>query len=148
MGQKKAEQGFTLVEIMVVVTIVAILAALSIPNLLRARHNADEAAAIASIRAISTACENYRSSQTPPSYPQSLTALASASPPYIDSALANATSASSAKQGYYYTFTYLNEDQYTCLSTPKLSGVTGTRIFYVDETGVIRLTNSAGSPVE
>ena len=148
MARKKRIRGFTLVEIMVVVTIVAILAALSIPNLLRARHNADETAAIACMRAISTACENYRSSQTPTNYPVDLNTLASANPPYIDTALANATRAATAKQGYYYTFSRANEDQYTCLSTPKLSGVTGTRIFYVDETGVIRLNNSAGSPVE
>jgi hypothetical protein len=100
------------------------------------------------LRTISTACENYRASQAPPTYPANLNILASTNPPYIDPHLASATAQSSSKQGYYYTFSWLNEDQYTCTATPKLSGITGTRVFYVDEMGVIKLTNSAGSPVE
>jgi len=53
------KKGFTLVEIMIVVAIIALLAAIAIPNLLGARRNAAEAAAQATLRTISTAYESY-----------------------------------------------------------------------------------------
>ncbi|MDP2980719.1 MAG: type II secretion system protein, partial [Candidatus Omnitrophota bacterium] len=63
----RSRHGFTLVEIMIFVAIISLLAAIAIPNLLRARHNANEAAGIAALRTISTACESFRSAQTPTS---------------------------------------------------------------------------------
>lgn len=141
-------KGFTLVEIMIVVAIIALLAAIAIPNLLRARHNADESAAISAMRTISTAAESFRAAQTPPAYPANLAALTNSTPPYIDSALAGAIAPGTAKQGYYYNYTVNGTQQYTCTATPQVSGTTGTRIFFVDETGVIKLTNSVGSPIQ
>ena len=142
-------RGFTLVEIMIVVAIIALLAAIAIPNLLRARHNANESAAISAMRTISTACESYRAAQTPPVYPADLVALSGSTPPYIDTALSGATASGSAKQGYFYTYALnANNQQFTCVGTPQVANTTGTRVFYVDETGVIRLTNSAGSPIQ
>ena len=145
-------KGFTLVEIMIVVAIIALLAAIAIPNLLRARHNANESAAIAGLRTISTALESYRSAQTPPVYPASanLTPLSGSTPPYIDTALSGASVSSAAKQGYYYTYTSnANNQQYTCVASPQVQGTTGTRSFYVDESGVIRVgTSTAGTPIQ
>lgn len=136
MGRK----GFTLVEIMIVVAIIALLAAIAIPNLLRARHNANEAAAIASLRTISTAMESYRAAQTTPTYPAALTDLSSATPPYIDATLAGGT-----KQGYGYVLSGAGANQYTVTATPTTSGVTGTRIFVVTESGVI---TSGGNAIQ
>ena len=67
----RSKKGFTLVEIMIVVAIIALLAAIAIPNLLRARHNANESAAIGSMRTFSSALESFRAAQT--SYPSALT---------------------------------------------------------------------------
>ena len=145
---RRKKAGFTLVEIMIVVAIISLLAAIAIPNLLRARHNANEAAAIAALRTISTACESFRSAQTPTSYPASLAVLSGATPPYIDNSLGAATAAATAKQGYFYTYAFTNVNQYTCTANPAVSGTTGTRVFFVDESGVIRLTNAAGAPIE
>ncbi len=136
-------KGFTLVEIMIVVAIIALLAAIAIPNLLRARHNANEAAAIGAVRTISTACESFRAAQTPPTYPANLAALGAAVPPYIDNVLS-----AGQKQGYNYAYALVNANQYTCTATPTQAGVTGTRIFFVNETGVIRLNNAAGAPIQ
>jgi len=146
----RSRHGFTLVEIMIVVAIIALLAAIAIPNLLRARHNANEAAAIAAVRTISTACESFRAAQTPTSYPADLAALSAAVPPYIDAALAGATTAETARQGYFYTYAQVagGANQYTCTAAPAVSGTTGTRVFFVDESGVIRLTNASGLPIE
>ncbi len=144
----RSRHGFTLVEIMIVVAIIALLAAIAIPNLLRARHNANEAAAIAAVRTISTACESFRAAQTPTSYPANLAALSSATPAYIDAGLAGATAAGTARQGYFYTYALVNANQFTCTASPAVSGTTGSRIFFVDESGVIRLNNVSGAPLE
>ena len=56
-------KGFTLVEIMIVVSIIALLAAIAIPNLLAARRTANEAAAKATVRSLSTAAETYAASK-------------------------------------------------------------------------------------
>ena len=58
---KSSERGFTLVEIMIVVAIIALLAAVAIPNVLRGRTTANESAAIGNIRALISSLEMYRS---------------------------------------------------------------------------------------
>ena len=143
MRRIRSERGFTLVEIMIVVAIIALLAAIAIPNLLRARHNANETSAIGACRTLSTALESYRAAQTPPSYPTALTALSSSNPPYIDTVLATGT-----KQGYSFAFSQLTANTYTVTASPQTLNVTGTRVFFVDQTGVIRLTSSSGSALE
>ena len=136
----RSRHGFTLVEIMIVVAIISLLAAIAIPNLLRARHNANEAAAIAALRTISTACESFRSAQTPTTYPASLAALGAAVPPYIDATLSAGT-----KQGYGFVYALTNANQFTCTATPTTVGTTGTRVFVVTESGVI---TTGGIPIE
>lgn len=132
--------GFTLVEIMIVVGIIILLAAFAIPNFVRMRVNANEGAAIASMRSISTAMQNFRTGSSPPVFPAQINLLSSAIPPYIDSELG-----SGIKQGYAFVFSAVSGgDTYTCTATPQ-SAFSGTRTFVVTEGGVI---TSGGIPIE
>lgn len=139
------KKGFTLVEIMIVVAIIVLLAAIAIPNLLRARLSANEATSIAAMRTLSTAMESYRAAQSPPAYPAALASLIAptSDPPYIDSVLGGGT-----KGGYTYTLAGAGTT-FTVVAAPVTAGVTGVRSFFVDQSGVVRVgTTSAGTPIE
>jgi len=136
-------KGFTLVEILVVVAIVGLLAALSIPNLVRSRINANEASSKRDLRTYSSAIENFHSAQNPPAYPPDLLTLSTTNPSYLDSAMAGG-----ARLGYRYTYTWVNANQYTLSATPLVPNITGVSTFFVDETGVVRFNNAAGNPIE
>lgn len=144
---KKMRKAFTLVELMIIVAIIGILVAVSVPVLLRSRMNANHNVAKSNVRLIRDAIEAYRMSQTPLTYPADLPMLASLNPFLLDSQLANATSAP-GKQGYYFTYAPSGTSQYTLVATPDSSGVTGTEVYFVDESGIVRHTNANGPPVQ
>src|SRR5579863_7233765 len=105
------QKGFSLIELLIVVAIILIIAAIAIPNLLRARIAANEASAASSLRTIDTACITYNSTYN--SYPASLSALGpsngstptSTTADLLDQVLAPAGGVNvSTKSGY--TFTY------------------------------------------
>ncbi len=131
--------GFTLVEIMIVVAIIALLAAIAIPNLLRARLNANESAAIGAIQTISTAAISWRGVNS--SYPTNLVALSNATPEYIDDNLGDG-----GKQGYNFALTGA-ANTFTATARPQTFQTTGNRSFFVNESGVIRFTTADDAAV-
>ena len=156
--------GFTLVEIMIVVAIIALLAAIAIPNVLRARTGANESASIGNHRALISSLERYRSVNS--AYPITWTVgMYGACPggaglPDPDFGPASfclpmAGGATSTVQGYSYTYvpssfvvisglTYAST--YDIRGLPQTLGRTGTRTFWADETGqVFHCTGSSGS---
>ena len=138
------KKGFTLVEIMIVVAIIALLAAIAIPNLLRARLNANEAAAQAALQTISSTSQSFRSAN--PNYPTSLNDLGSAVPPYIDSVLGCAA-APCTKQGYDYNLVdTANNNTFMAAAVPSTPGTTGNRSFCIREDGVLRV-DPAGAAI-
>ncbi|MDD2752735.1 MAG: prepilin-type N-terminal cleavage/methylation domain-containing protein [Candidatus Omnitrophica bacterium] len=130
----RRKRGFTLVEIMIVVAIIALLAAIAIPNLLRARLNANEAAAVSALKTVASSAISFRSVNA--AYPANLAALSGATPPYIDAVLGGG-----AKQGYNFALTGA-ANTFTATARPQTYQTTGVRSFFVDESGVIRWTDA------
>ncbi|MDP2941527.1 MAG: prepilin-type N-terminal cleavage/methylation domain-containing protein [Candidatus Omnitrophota bacterium] len=131
-------RGFTLVEIMIVVAIIALLAAIAIPNLLSARKTANNAAAKATLRSFSTAAETYATSNSG-IYPATVPTLGS----FIASAAnycADAAGAATAVQGYNYACT-LTAGGYTFSATPITLGTTGDYTYTVTTGGVLSPLN-------
>jgi len=130
-------RGFTLVEIMIVVAIIALLAAIAIPNLLRARVNANETAAQATLKTIATAIESYASANNG-NYPTAIADLTGATPPYLNEDYTDAT-----RSGYNFACGTLAVGSYSCTATPETAGTTGTKTFTVT-TGAVMTSAAAG----
>jgi prepilin-type N-terminal cleavage/methylation domain-containing protein len=150
---RNKQKGFSLIELLIVVAIILIIAAIAIPNLLRSKMAANEASAVGSLRTINTACVTY--SITYGGFPASLTVLGGegngASPTSTLAQLIDNTLAANSKSGYSFTFvagsvdTSGNIDSYTVSAAPSNPGVTGLRYFYTDQTGVIRVNQTAAA---
>lgn len=145
---KKSEKGFSLIELLIVVAIILIIAAIAIPNLLRSKMAANEASAVGSLRTLNTASVAY--SVTYGNFPPALSDLGpSTSPSSTAADLIDSALKSGNKSGYQFSFTGVSPSyqQYSITAAPVSPGVTGQRYFYTDQSGVIRVnaTASAGS---
>ncbi len=139
------KKGFTLVEIMIVVAIIALLAALAIPSLLRSRLSANEAAAQATLQSISAAAQSFRGAN--PNYPTSLNDLENpaSGPAYINLGGVGEGN-SKQKQGYVFTIIDTGDNNtFVATAVPANVGVTGNRSFCVTEDGVIRENTEGGA---
>ena len=147
---KNKQKGFSLIELLIVVAIILIIAAIAIPNLLRARISANEASSVASLRTMNTACISYNSTygQYPPDL-QHLGPVAGGTTPDSNSAdlLDSILGAAGTPQKSGYKFTYAvgtGNQVYSVHADPVVQNQTGIRGFFTDQSGVIRM-NSTGA---
>jgi type IV pilus assembly protein PilA len=163
------QKGFSLIELLIVVAIILIIAAIAIPNLLRSRMAAAQASAVGSVRTINTAAISYNSTYGN-GFPPSIAAIGnngSTSVTCTNAELIDTVLTSGTKQGYTFILSkgasqvssaasscsagYGYADGYMVTATPVTVGTTGQTSYCSDPSGVIRFnpagtTNAGPSP--
>lgn len=153
--------GFSLVELLIVVAIILILAAIAIPNFIRSREAANQASAVESLRTLNTAEFTYSSTYSigfsatlgylgPPN---SGSQASSTGAGIVDNVLSGkaaggAATMTSSKSGYKFTYSPAPAivgkiEAYAFNADPSSRGVTGGNSYFIDQTGVIRQNNTA-----
>ncbi|HKV48436.1 MAG TPA: prepilin-type N-terminal cleavage/methylation domain-containing protein [Candidatus Acidoferrales bacterium] len=158
----KKQKGFSLIELLIVVAIILIIAAIAIPNLLRSRMAANEASAVGSVRTMVTAAISF-SSTYGDGFPPDITSIGTTGTAVVsckNAELIDSVLTSKVKSGYNFnilpgsvpvtappsTCTTGNSDGFAAIASPVTIGTTGQRSFCSDASGVIRYDPTGAVP--
>src|SRR5437762_10034203 len=139
----RKQQGFSLIELLIVVSIILIISAMAIPNFLRSRLRANEASAVASLRMINTAAITYSITYPDMGFPAQLTTLGGANPCSASSTqacLIDDILAQGGKAGYTFVWTgdgAVPSVTFLVTATPQVVGGSGQLMYCTDQTSVI-----------
>jgi type IV pilus assembly protein PilA len=147
--QGASSRGFSLIELLVVVAVILIVAAIAIPNFIQSRERANEASAVQNLRTITTANVIY-STTYQIGYALTLADLGgtAASVSATSAELIDEILSAGQKAGYQYSYSVLTTDSsgnptsYSANADPMVQNYTGALHFYADQTGVIRQNNT------
>jgi type IV pilus assembly protein PilA len=146
----RKQKGFSLIELLIVVAIILIIAAIAIPNLLRARIAANESSAVASVRTLNTAQISYNSAYPTVGFANGLGNLAGTSctpPSSAGACLIDTQLSSGTKSGYNFTLpsssvTGTPASTYNVIATPLAPNQTGVRYFCSFADAVVRTSGA------
>jgi len=148
------EQGFSLIELLIVVAIILIIAAIAIPNLLRARIAANESSAASSVRRIATAEVAYNAAYPTVGYSPDLASLGGPStgcmPTSAQACMLDSSLSGGNKSGYLLNAAGFSgsggpNDAFVASSAPASFNLTGVRNFCIISDGMLRAqTGTAG----
>jgi type IV pilus assembly protein PilA len=144
-----SNQGFSLIELLIVVAIILIIAAIAIPNLLRARIASNESSAVASVRTLNTAQISYNSAYPTVGFASTLGNLSGTSctpPSSAGACLIDTQLASGTKSGYSFALQGVSgtpASTYQAIASPLVPSQTGIRYFCSFEDGVVRVNPTA-----
>jgi type IV pilus assembly protein PilA len=139
----RSHKGFSLIELLLVVSVILIIAAIAVPNFLKSRLRANEASAAASLRVINTAALTYSITYPDIGFPAQLTTLGGANPCSASSTqacLVDDSLSQGNKSGYSFVLTgdgAVPSVSYIVTGTPQAIGSSGQRMFCTDQTSVI-----------
>lgn len=147
----RKQQGFSLIELLIVVAIILIIAAIAIPNLIRAKISADESAAAAGVRQISTAQITYAASYSAAGFAATLSTLGpggsncSSGPSSTNACILDGVLSSGSKSGYQFLTAGSGggggnpNTEFVAGSAPLSYNSTGVRNFCMVTDGVLRI---------
>ena len=139
----KKQKGFSLIELLIVVAIILIIAAIAIPNLLKSKMAANESSAVGSLRTINTGEVTYAASCPAIGFSASLAELNTGAACVSGAGIIDNVLSAGSKSGYTFVYTpatngATTNTSYVSTGTPQTLGVTGQRMFCSDQSGVIR----------
>ena len=158
-----SQRGFSLIELLIVVAIILIIAAIAIPNLINAKITANEASAVQSLRSLNTAEVAYAATYNS-GFTDNLNRLgrpatglpdvnnADLVDPVLSGRSTGGGANTFAKSGYTFTYTPTGSNttfgfiaQYQLQAEPQTRGTSGRRSYYSDESTVIRANSTASA---
>ena len=146
----KKQKGFSLIELLIVVAIILIIAAIAIPNLIKSKMAANEASAVGSVRTINTSEVAYANACPNLGFTVVLNNMGTAATCPGAQNLLDPQLSTGTKSGYSFALGggsgATPETTYSVTATP-LSTSSGTRGFFSDQTGVIRFSASGAATV-